>query len=361
MAQIYSFLDMEPFDPAQVRDQLAEQETIPVRRPLYGLEISDETHATLQVLQSPSSSDEYQWRELLNSSVEGDPTDGIPRAVGTANLIITSVKYSQRENIQLVETFADSFLYAFGSAPVYLQIQAVLLKSKNFPWRTEWLRNYSDNLRAGRTVDASARAYMTVEDTIYEGHIIACDVVDQAESPTMSPLQFIMYLTNVVYGEVGGAYHRRRSGAKTDGSVGTTRASSGEYILGGPEHAADREYAFDEQGNLVLRDVSRLTREEVDALLAQETAIAARLVSVDDPTEEAKLEYLRRVVDDALAANALPEELEPPSEDAIRKRAMLEGGEIGNLVHSVEDDPDAAWLDEYPWNGVDETLQFGWE
>lgn len=358
MVQIYAFLDMEPFNPALVRNQLQEQEIVPVRRPLYGLEINEETHATIQILQSSSVANLTPWRELLNSSVEAS-SDGIPRAAGTANVIITSVRYSQKENIQLVETFADSFLYAFGSSPIYLQVQAVLLKAKNFPWRTEWLRNYADNLRAGRTVNGAARIYMTVEDTIYEGHIISCDIVDQADTPSMSPMQFIMYLTNIIHADVGGAYSRARTidierpdvapKALSNTALGTTRASAGEYLRGGLELPADRDFMFDERGNLILRDRNRPTTAEVVEGLCRD------MIKVDElrrngeedigdgydltPGQQAALEAASRRAMRAMYINSVPGNASLYPDAAVYLQSFLGGRDVGNVVNSWEVSP----------------------
>ena len=362
MVQIYAFLDMEPFNPALVRNQLQEQEIVPVRRPLYGLEINEETHATIQILQSSSTANITPWREILNSSVVAD-SDGIPRAAGTANVIITSVRYSQKENIQLVETFADSFLYAFGSSPIYLQVQAVLLKAKNFPWRTEWLRNYSDNLRAGRTVDGAARVYMTVEDTVYEGHIISCDIVDQADTPLMSPMQFIMYLTNIIHADVGGAYSRARTVEEdrpasapkelSTTALGTTRVSSGEYIRGGLELPADREFMFDAQGNLIFRDRNRPTTAEVVDNLFREMLKVDALISAGEedigdgsdltPVQQAALTAASRRAMQAMYNNLLPFTPSLYPDAAIYLQSMLDGRDVGNVATSYPVDPMSDW------------------
>jgi hypothetical protein len=88
----------------------------------------------------------------------------------------------------------------YGETPRFLEVQGVLFKSRNFPWRTEWLHNYDTVMRANKTVERAARVYLTVEDTIYEGHLLMCDVVDDAKNPNMSAFSFSMFLTNVMYG-----------------------------------------------------------------------------------------------------------------------------------------------------------------
>jgi hypothetical protein len=356
MAQIYTFLDIEPFNPATVRDQLREQDTVPVRRPLYGLEIGEDKYATLQVLQS-TSENEYQWRDLINSSVAAD-AGGVPYSIGTANLFISMVKYAQQENYRVVETFGGRIIYTYGSAPIHLQVQAVLLKSKNFPWRAEWLRNYNDYLRAGKTVDASARAYLTVEDTIYEGHIVACDIVDQAEQPTMVPLQFVMYVTNVIVEDVGGLYTRRITGDKQgEMPVGTTRGSVGEFIVGGPERPPDRDFAFDRYGNLILEEPSRPSSDEVSEKLSNNLLTgellwaAAESVTegVSDLTREVggiasaaarahRLRAYRHIIDEVeqrQRTDGMSDRHRFSNENASIGEALFHEGEFGNMIDDV--------------------------
>lgn len=264
MSRQFTFLDFEPFDPVVIQSALEEEaDEVPVRRPFMGLEINRETYATLHVL----FKDLDPIRLINSSSRTGFST-------GTANFIITHVKHARNERVQISDTFRNLYLHTYGEQPKMLTVMGVLLKSKNFPWQTEWLENYERVLRASRTVEDAARSYLTVEDKIFEGHILASQVVDQAETPNQSPFQFSMILTNVIYsGTTGAAFDR----PGTEGSIvgGGTRVSSSEYLRRGGDRPQNNVHSFDKYGNLVVENRDRLLAEEIEARLAEEEAINA--------------------------------------------------------------------------------------
>jgi hypothetical protein len=258
----YVFLDVEPFDPGLTRANVFDQSSIPIRRPFMGLSINKETHAALQVI-SRSSTARAHWFRLLNSS------DNQGESFGSTNFIITTVRHARKEAIQLVQSFSKTFLYTFGDTPQYLNVQGVLLKSENFPWKTEWLRNYNERMRASKTVQSLASVYLTVEDVIYEGQMLGCDVVDQADSNNMSPLTFLMYLTNVIYTDVGPARFPGEEGGED-----TTRASRSEYIrlplsertrmiAAGMDPDEQHTYYIDSAGNLSSASIERIRQWEL--------------------------------------------------------------------------------------------------
>lgn len=263
MPQLYTFLDFEPFDPSEIRRRLDEARDleIPVRRPFMGLEINRETHATLHILFK-----DLNPGEMVNTS---DPSG---KSFGTANFIITHVKHSRSERVQISESFANMYLHTFGEQPKFVNVRGALLKSRNFPWRTEWLRNYDNVFRASRTIEDAARVYLTVEDTIYEGHMLSSEVLDQAETPNVSPLQFVMLLTNVIYGtNLGPA----QDTLVPVGDDSVTRVSSSEYVnLLGRDNTRF-SYAFDQYGNIIVIDDNRVSTEQLNSRLAIEEAITA--------------------------------------------------------------------------------------
>jgi len=265
----YIFLDVEPFDPSVVRDSVSDLRQVPVRRPFMGLIINKETHATLQVVGGAQNLNSASWFQLINSSsVRGE-------ASGTSNFIITTVRHARKEAVQLVQTFSKTFLYLFGDTPRYLNVQGVLLKSENFPWKTEWLRNYDERMRASQTVQATASVYLTVENIVYEGQMLGCDIVDQADSPNMCPVSFLMYLTNVIYADVGPAHFPNTSWDRAQPvSEAATRVSRSEYIhlplserrrlgISGMDPAEQSEYYIDSFGNLGSTSLARLRKWEI--------------------------------------------------------------------------------------------------
>lgn len=306
MPQLYSFLDFEPFDPGEIRGAtlLNKALKIPVRRPLMGLEINEETHASLYILYNDLSAG-----KLINTS------SPLGIADGTSNFIITHVTHSRSERIQISESFANVYLHTFGEQPKLLTVRGVLLKAKNFPWKTEWLHNYDANLRASRTIEDAARVYLTIEETIYEGHMLSCEVLDQAETPNMSPLQFVMLLTNVVYGDnLGPAY----TIPQEKGAIGT-RASSSEYLVNAEGLEQEVIYSLDEFGNLVVDNVNRSSAEELQFKLFVRETVAALTHDI-----------MERMINHPLFSGFVPEVREGRNSDLVNYCTEIAEGLMGN-------------------------------
>jgi hypothetical protein len=124
-------------------------------------------------------------------------------------------------------------------------------------------------MRASKTVQSLASVYLTVEDVIYEGQMLGCDVVDQADSQNMCPLTFLMYLTNVIYADVGPARFPDEEGGED-----TTRASRSEYIrlplservrmiAAGMDPDERSVYYIDSEGNLSSASPQRIQQWEL--------------------------------------------------------------------------------------------------
>lgn len=217
----FVFVEVDPFNPAVTGRAVQETNAyIPVRRPLMGLLGKEDTFATLQVL-TPGDGTyglSHQWVSLLNSSTPTGYGDG------TSNFFVTQIRHPRSERVQLSTTFGKSFLYTFGEAPIVIEVQGALLKAANFPWVTEWLRNYEATLRASRTIEAAARVYFTVDGTIYEGHMLSSTVIDVDSAPFQAAMAFTMFLTNVIYKEID---YRTEPGVNYDTVSGSTTGETG--------------------------------------------------------------------------------------------------------------------------------------
>ena len=306
---MYVFYEIDPFNPALVQENVRDRASlIPVRRPFLGIENKKETYATLQILSQRNG----HWEELLNSSAPPESKEGGQgKSSGTANFFITQIRHSRQERVQIVETYADTFLYVFGGAPKMLEIQGALLNTANFPWRTEWLRNYDTHMSAGKTIENAARVYLTVDDTTYEGYLVSCDIVDQVDPPGLSPMQFVMYLTNIIFAEVyGSSIHSVEEGqpfTRTSPSEYVNHYSDGENLI----HAADAIYSLDEYGNIVAQDRNRLKAEELARRRAESDIRAAKKVKDVSPAGQ---DYVGHCV---------------PRRDTARDRSLESGSTFG--------------------------------
>lgn len=159
-----------------------------VRRPMRGLQIKDETFATLSVNgpgRAPS---------LYNSAL---PENG--QASFTSNFILQSVQESRMEKFQAITTFGAPYGFFFGEQPRMVQFQAVLLNTADFQWTVEWWENYESYLRGTKLTSRGMRAYMTYDDVVLEGYLTQAATMTSTSQPYQVDLTFGMWVTNVSY------------------------------------------------------------------------------------------------------------------------------------------------------------------
>jgi hypothetical protein len=216
------------------------------RRPLRGLEIKEDTPAVLRVIR-------YDGTEVGLVDAGALSKDGISTA-GYSNFLLQSVQEARMEKHQIVETFGAAYIYFFGEAPRFLDVQVVVINSFDFNWEAEWWENYENNFRGTKLVEQGARLYMFYDDNIVEGYMLMSQGVKVADQPLQVQMTFRMFVTgyrNVsldVY--TGGDYPIRASALApqietTDpnrpGSATTTR--SGESLQAAKAAALPAETA----------------------------------------------------------------------------------------------------------------------
>lgn len=99
-----------------------------VRRPFRGIEIKNDTYATIQVIGSdgytrplvdaggslPPSSDNAVAGSKVRTKVSRNAMNS---SYFYSNFIIQSVKDSRQEKAQFMETFGDTYIFFFGERP----------------------------------------------------------------------------------------------------------------------------------------------------------------------------------------------------------------------------------------------------
>ena len=91
------------------------------RRPVRGIEIKDDTYASLRVRKADGKD-----IPLLNSSAGGTDVKGY------TNFLLQSVQEQRMEKHQIIETFGASYVFFFGEQPRFLNISAILLNTNDF-------------------------------------------------------------------------------------------------------------------------------------------------------------------------------------------------------------------------------------
>lgn len=157
-----------------------------MRRPLRGIEIKEDTYATIRVVTSCGRD-----VELFDSSTP----QGVNRN-GYSNFMLQSVQETRMEKHQIIETFGEAYVFFFGEAPRFLDCQAVLLNTHDFNWRAEWWANYDASFRGTRLAELGARLYLFYDDVIVEGYLISCSGSEQADKPNVVMINFRIFVTN---------------------------------------------------------------------------------------------------------------------------------------------------------------------
>jgi hypothetical protein len=188
-----------------------------VRRPFRGIEIKNDTYATLRVITSDGSKIPLvdAGGPLPPIGSEGpvgnsDPFQPgkIPSRAGRrmmastpiySNFIVQSIKDSRQEKAQFMETFGDTYIFFFGERPRILTVQGLLFNTLDFNWRTEFWYNYENHLRGTKLVEQDARVYLAFDDIVVEGYMLGADAEDNAEMPYHIPFSFQLFVTNHVY------------------------------------------------------------------------------------------------------------------------------------------------------------------
>ena len=180
-----------------------------VRRPLRGLEIKDDTYATLRVVKTDGTE-----IPLFDSS------DAAGESTNYANFIIQSVQDARMEKQQIIETFGEPYIFFFGEAPRFIDVQAVLINSLDFNWRAEWWKNYDEYLRGTRLVEMGAKAYLFYDEIIVEGFIVQASAQEDSMNPLMVNLNFRMFVTNYAnISFIGDPYYPIRESANVPSDI----------------------------------------------------------------------------------------------------------------------------------------------
>lgn len=156
-----------------------------VRRPLRGVEVKEDTYAIIKVIRSDG-----QEMPLFDA---GDPSG---ESTSYGNFMLQAVQDARMEKQQIVETFGEPYIFFFGERPRFLDITATLINSLDFNWKAEFLENYDKYLRGTKLVEMGARMYLFYDDTIVEGYLVMCQLIDDVMSPMVVRMQLKLFLTN---------------------------------------------------------------------------------------------------------------------------------------------------------------------
>ena len=169
-----------------------------VRRPMRGIQLKEETFATISVKDS-----EGFRRSIINESYQenewGEISQGnLPYAQRTSNFILQSVQESRAEKTQIVQTFDNSYIFFYGEQPRTLALQGVLMNTEDFDWRAEWWANYNKYFRGTALVRMNSILELTWDDITVKGYILDSTCTEQTDAPYNVNLGFTLFVTSYV-------------------------------------------------------------------------------------------------------------------------------------------------------------------
>jgi hypothetical protein len=157
------------------------------RRPLRGLEIKEDRVAAIKVVQSDGTE-----IPLVDA---GSPYGDGQTSSGYTNFVLQNVTEVRMEKQQIVETFGESYIFFFGEAPRFIDVQMIVINSFDFNWEAEWWENYDRFFRGTKLVEMGARLYMFYDDNIVEGYMLSSQGTKVSDQPFIVQMTFRMFLT----------------------------------------------------------------------------------------------------------------------------------------------------------------------
>lgn len=207
-----------------------------IRRPMRGIVIPNDTHASLTVV-GPNSAN---GRRLANSSTP----PGMSTTV-THNFILQNVTESRSEKSQFITTFGATYGFFFGEQPRLISCVAMLPNTADFEWSTEWWQNYSSVLRGTSLASSNTMAELVYgegrDTTRIRGYLTNCTTMLNAQDPYVVQVSFSMFVESIVRPLVSNRAPRREN------------TGAGDYLGVGALSSPEDELRLDESTTAAVR------------------------------------------------------------------------------------------------------------
>jgi hypothetical protein len=165
-----------------------------VRRPTRGIQLKEDTYATMRVILGNGTALPLVNAGSRNGTMIGDKL----HSKDYSNFLIQAVNEERAEKSQIVETFGEAFIFFFGERPRMLSIQGVLLNTFDFNWEAEWWFNYDNYLRGTKCVEKDARVFLSYDDVMVSGYIMAAQAGKNAQERNHIPLNIQFFVTDYI-------------------------------------------------------------------------------------------------------------------------------------------------------------------
>lgn len=166
-----------------------------IRRPTRGIVIKDDTFATLRVVAGSSN----KSIPIVDAGSNRDQPVEVygKRATDVySNFLLQQVQEDRAEKQQMLETFGEPYIFFFGERPRVMSFAGVLVNTFDFNWEAEWWFNYEAFLRGTKCVENDARVFLSFDNTLIGGYILASSATKVAQERNFVNFQFQMFVTS---------------------------------------------------------------------------------------------------------------------------------------------------------------------
>ena len=210
-----------------------------------------------------------KFKNVFDAEKETAPGSLVPGEVSAApkspvwtDWILQSVQESRVEKTQVIETFGDSYFYAFGQKPRSISFSGLLMNTVDHNWRSIFWRNWDEYFRATKLVERGARLYIQWDEIIVEGYPINAVCSEVADSPNAMKFSFSLFVTRYVNVAAQSGFltqqYMRIAQLRAGSGIGMLSTEKGFRLLGGESFIpqsfnAERNGMFGMEGALGLR------------------------------------------------------------------------------------------------------------
>lgn len=172
-----------------------------VGRPTHGIRVKPNTAAFAQVIAKngvPRALLNQLGQTITEGGVRKPRPEGDPAGKVWTDWFLQTVREERTEKTQLLETFGDTYLFAFGQKPRTLVFQGTLMNTQDFNWRATFWENWDAEFRATQLIKNEARMYISWDDVLVEGYPINAVTHQVADSQNAMVFSFTFFVTNYV-------------------------------------------------------------------------------------------------------------------------------------------------------------------
>lgn len=112
----------------------------------------------------------------------------------TNRFLLQEVREPKIEKAQIIETLGDPQLFLFGSRAEVYSYAGILLNTRSFDWKSEFLRGFETYLRGSRARENKTRVFLVYDNVLREGVILGATINQSQTNLRYVTFQFSMFI-----------------------------------------------------------------------------------------------------------------------------------------------------------------------